>query len=620
MDIALEKIDAARHRLQQRQPQKAAKLLRSVLQENPDNIEALKLLASIKLSEKKYLAAQELLEHAIELQPRSARLHMQLGITFLALGKTREAHDEQLCALGLNSGDGLVHFHLGNVQLALGMLNDAGHSFQRAVKLLPNLVAAQYRLGIVLSQAGANNAAVIAFKKVVELDPKSDSAYVDLGNALRRCGNDEQAAACYNEALRLNERSIGALNNLGILLRNRGNFAASAQLLRRAVEVQPFQPVLHNNLAKTLEEAGAIDEAKSRYQKAVDLNPNYARAHCNLARLERQLGDFVAAEQSYNRAMDADSNMIAAHYEVACLWLLRGEFERAWPKYRMRWNGQQTQSETEKTRAPAWDGNPLPGKTLLLHAGRSYSKALLFVRYAHRLKGLCGTLVLRCAPALASLLSRCDGIDGVVVADDSADSHADAHVDLELVPAMLNTRLTTIPKEVPYLFADENRVDEWRNRLDGLNGVRIGLAWPNAKSNGSDVCSRFDKLVARLAATPGVQLINLQRTAPRNELAEHFSTGAILDVSEEIDKEPDAFEKLAAVLKNINLVVSTDSCIAHLAGGLGVPTWLLLGSTPAWYWLLDRDDSPWYPTMKLFRESALDDCPLVFDAAAQQPN
>lgn len=610
-----ERLETARERLQQKQPRTAVKLLRGILREAPNHIESLALLANVALAEKKFDMARDLLTRAIKFRPGNGVLRMNLGLAYFGLGQLDEAIAEYDAALQYKKQEGLIHFHRGNALAAKGRLNDAAHSFQRTIHLRPKFTPAHYRLADVLADAGAVNAAVGAYQKVLELEPRRDDAYVDLGNVLRRCDNDEQAMNCFRTALEINPRSVSALNNLANTLRAHGQPEAAAEHARRAVAIAPRNPVPHNSLGLALAKCGLEDEALASYQRALELRPNYANAHYNRAGLYQEFGNFDEAEAGYLKAIECDPKKPEAQYRLACLRLLRGELSAAWPLFDARWKMEEARGTERTFDQPAWDGGSLEGKTILLYAEQGFGDTLQFVRYAKLVKQRGATVILEAPRRLVPFLLTVEGIDRLIAKDEADRPAFDVQAALLSLPALLQTTLESIPADVPYLSANPDKISQWKSRIEAIPGLRVGIAWQGKKSYLRDATRSIPLMnFSRLAEIPGVHLLSLQKGHGSDQLQRLGDSGRIHDLGAELDKGSVAFEDTAAVMKHLDLVITSDTSIAHLAGGLGVPVWVALSYSPEWRWLLNRADSPWYPTMRLFRQPARHDWQATFEA------
>jgi hypothetical protein len=311
-----------------------------------------------------------------------------------------------------------------------------------------------------------------------------------------------------------------------------------------------------------------------------------------------------------------------AHWNLSLLVLRFGDFEQGWVEHEWRWKIDQTQPR--EFSKPRWDGEALEGQTILLHAEQGFGDTIQFVRYAALVKerNPGAGVVVQCQKRLVNLLRTCRGIDRLVLEGGELPAF-DVHAPLLSLPGILKTTLETIPADVPYLFADEGLVAKWKAKLDAVKGFRVGINWHgregNVESRRRDVPLEFFE---GLAQVPGVRLVSSQKgeAATRSEVggqgSELGETDAarptIVDVGE-FDTDSGAFMDTSAIMMNLDLVITSDTSVAHLAGALGVPVWVALPFVPDWRWLLDRSDSPWYPTMRLFRQKRIGDWMGVFE-------
>ena len=297
--------------------------------------------------------------------------------------------------------------------------------------------------------------------------------------------------------------------------------------------------------------------------------------------------------------------------------LTLGDFERGWQENEWRWRSTALKGSARNFAPPLWDGTPRAQQTLLIHAEQGLGDTLHFVRYAPLVKPRCGRLVFECQKPLLALLARCAGIDQLVAQGEPLPAFA-CHAPLLSVPWLLQTRQASIPADVPYLWADPALIDRWREQLRDIRGFRIGINWQGRPGRGA---WRFRNLplaqFAALARLPNVRIISLQKGAGREALAEIGDRFPLVDLGDEVDQASGAFMDTAAIMRNLDLVLTSDTAVAHLAGGLGVPVWVALPFAAEWRWLRNRSDSPWYPTMRLFRQRQREDWDSVFQAVEQ---
>jgi hypothetical protein len=340
------------------------------------------------------------------------------------------------------------------------------------------------------------------------------------------------------------------------------------------------------------------------------LKPDYVEAHYNLGNGLKDQGKLDEAIASYGRALELNPDYADAHWNRSLLWLLKGDFDQGWPEYEWRWRTAQVASRTFPE--PRWDGGSLAGKTILLHAEQGLGDTIQFIRYAPLVQRLGATVIVECQKPLQPLLTSCAGIDQLFGEGDPLPECA-TQAPLLSLPGIFRTSLSSIPAAVPYLFAAPALIERWQEELRDVHGCRIGINWQGRPKPGhwrqrSIPLGQF----AALAEIPGVRLIGLQKGAGREELTQAEEGFPVLDLGDEVDQAAAPFMDTAAIMMNLDLVITSDTAAAHLAGSLGVPVWLALPWAPDWRWLLDRGDSPWYPTMRLFRQRQRGDWAGVF--------
>ena len=319
---------------------------------------------------------------------------------------------------------------------------------------------------------------------------------------------------------------------------------------------------------------------------------------------------------SYQQAVRLKPDYAEAHWNQALARLQMGQFEQGWPGYEWRWKCKEF-GTLPPFRAPLWDGSPLDGRTILVHAEQGLGDTLQFIRYIPLVQKHGGRVIMMCQPPLCALLAHCPGIERLMPHGD-APPEIDLHVPLLSLPRLLGTTLENVPADGPYLDAEPDLVEAWRHRLGAYPGLKIGIAWQgNPKFRLDRVRSLPLAQFAPLASVPGVHLLSLQKGLGREQLAAPERRFPVTDLGGQLDETTGAFMDTAAVMKNLDLVITSDTSIAHLAGALGVPVWVALNVVPDWRWLLDRDDSPWYPTMRLFRQTRLGHWEDVFHCMAE---
>ncbi len=520
------------------------------------------------------------LERAVALKPELVQGHITLGEIFLQQDKLDQAVARYEQVLALEPDLAEVHYNLGSLLVRLGRLDEAAAHFERAAALRPDLAEAHNNLGIVRGNQGKLDQAMASFEHALVLRPDYAEARNNLGNALRQQGKLDQAAAQFQQAITL----------------------------------RPDYFVARNNLGNVLREQGKHDLAVAQYQQAIALAPDYAEAHYNLGFTQREQGQLDEAAANYERALALRPDYPDAQLGLAACYLVKGDYQRGWPLYegRLRIPG-----FIAPHSLPRWTGQPLTGRSLLLLAEQGMGDTLHFVRYARMFKALGARVVLAVQPALGQLLASQSNVDEVFVLG-SADElpRCDFCLPLLSAPGALGTAASTIPAKIPYLAADAKLSNHWRRELAKVHGFKIGIVWQGSRDYPSDHLRSIPLAeFAPLARLPGVRLISLQKGFGSEQMA--TADFPVIDLGSRLDETAGAFMDTAAAIRNLDLVVAPDTATGHLAGALGVPVWLALQFSPNWRWLLGRDDSPWYSTMRLFRQTRFGQWSDVFERMAK---
>ena len=502
-----------------------------------------------------------------------------------------------------------LHF-MGVLTAQLGRHQAAVDYITRAIAVRPNAAPYHLNLGLAYQASQKLDEAIASYRRALQLQPEFVEAHCNLGNALIEQGKLAEAVACYHRAIELRPDFAEARSNLGKAHLEQRKLDEAAACCRRALQLKPGLAEAHCNLGNALLEQGKLEEAVACYLRALELKPDFPEAHCNLGDAFFLLSRLDEAAACCRRALDFNPDYADAHMGLAVLELLRGDLGHGWPEYEWRWRTKQMPPRSFLQ--PRWDGGSLTGKTILLHAEQGLGDTIQFVRYAPLVKRLGSMVILECQKPLLPLLATCPGIDRLVAQGDVLPDF-DAHAPLLSLPTILRTSLDTIPAAVPYLFAAPALVEHWREKLRTVSGYKIGISWHGQPGYGSRLARKIPlQQFASLAEIPGVRLISLQKGAPRKELAQARERFPLLELGDEVDQAACAFLDTAAIMMNLDLVVTSDTAVGHLGGSLGAVVWIALPRPPDWRWLLDRSDSPWYPTMRLFRQKISGDWTGVF--------
>ena len=474
----------------------------------------------------------------------------------------------------------LQHYHNGKFA-------EAERVCRQILQQEPDQVAALRILSVALCRAGQSIAALPYLQKVVQLQPDAAEAWGNLGSALQEQGNMKAAIAAFN----------------------------------RAIALKPDHADAHYNLALVLQEQDRLEDALFHSEQAIALKPEFADTYYNQGFILRRLGRLEAAIDHYRMAIQLAPQSAGAHKNLGHALLLTGDLQQGFQEYEWRW---QQPGWTERSfTQPLWDGSPLQGKTILLHAEQGLGDTIQFIRYVSLVREAAfgsvkqnhdGRIIVECQSSLLPLLETVVGIDQLI-AQDSPLPAFDVHAPLLSLPHILGTTLETIPAHIPYLQAPPSRVvsasqiplphltppqsgtTPHSSPLTPHSALKVGIVWtgnPAHKNNPYRSCSI--EPFRDLCQIPGVCFYSLQKGAAANDL--QAAALPIHDLSQTLAD----FADTAAAIAQLDLVITIDTAVAHLAGALGKPVWLLLSFAPDWRWLLERDDSPWYPTMRLFRQ------------------
>ncbi len=387
---------------------------------------------------------------------------------------------------------------------------------------------------------------------------------------------------------------------------------AAAGHLEKAIARVPDSADLHNLLGLALKELERPEDAMAAYGRAIDINPGHTEAHVNLGAALHDLCRLKEAGESFRRALDIDPGYAAAHDNLGMTLLLDGQFKEGWAEYTWRSGQDVLLSGDRVLDKPFWDGSDLDGKTLLLFAGQGLGDTIQFFRYLPKVAAKGGDVILQCPAPLMRLLKAAPAAAGIRLVTEIGDAPFDLQAPLHSLPHLFESDMETIPADVPFLAAEDERVGDWRDRIGG-NGFRIGIGWQGNPTYKADRNRSIPlRFFEPLAKVPNVRLISLQKVNGLEQL-ETLPRGMTVEtLGDDFDDGEDAFIDTAAVMMILDLIITSDTAIAHLAGALAKPVWTLLPWVPDWRWLLDRDDSPWYPTMRLFRQPAAGDWDAVF--------
>jgi tetratricopeptide (TPR) repeat protein len=603
--------------LQRGKPDEAIEHLRRALQLRPDEANVHSNLGIALASRGRLPEAIASFAEAVRLNPAHPDARANLGNALRETGRLDEAVTCLRETLALQPANAAAHHNLGLALLALRRLDEAVPHLRQAVQRIPNDPAPLTSLGLALADQEKLADAAACFEQARRMNPGSADAHANLGIALGRQGKPAAALAALREAQRLQPNSAVVLNGIGVALANLGDFAAAVDPLQEALRLCPDYVDALVNLGDSLRCCDRPGEALASLCRALELKNDHVDGHHNLALLYADLGRTAEAFAEFEAALRLKPDFPQCRKNRGLVWLRHGNWEQGWSEFEWRWQCREFKQPAFS--GPRWDGGDLPGKTLLLWAEQGLGDTLQLVRYAAPLKERGASVLLLCPAALHPLLESCAGIDRLIPAGGDEMPAHDVQAPLMSLPGILGTTVANVHSPIPYLSAGPSRVLHWQRELAPVTGFRIGVCWQGNTKFGGDRRRSFPlSQLAPLAAVPGVRLVSLQKGHGVEQLAALPRGLEVVDLGEKLDQGGRAFLDTAAVIRNLDLVVTCDTAIGHLAGALGAPVWLALSASADWRWLTDRSDTPWYPTMRLFRQKELGKWEDVFADMARE--
>jgi tetratricopeptide (TPR) repeat protein len=557
----------------------AAQICAVILNEQHENFDALHLLGVIRWTQGRLQEALTLQETALAAKPESYGANTYIGVILADLEHFEEAIYSYRRALEIKPDYAEVHNNLGNVLRAVGRLEEAIASYCRALAIKPDFAEAHFNLGYTFQALSRYEQAISSYQRALAIKPDYAVAHYNCGVALQALRRHEEAIASYRTVLATN----------------------------------PGYAWAHNNLGTQLDALNRYEEAIACYHNALSIKPDFAEAHNNLGIVLAALGRHKEAIASYNNALRIKSDYADAHRNKGFASLAMGDFETGWPEYEWRWETAQGLSEKRSFTQPLWLGREdIAGKTILLYCEQGLGDTIQFVRYLPLVATMGGTVILEVQPGLKTLFENLKGANAILEHGEPLPSF-DVHCPLMSLPLAFKTRSAAIPASIPYILPDPGRQTEWEKRLHHCEHPRIGIAWsgnPNVKRDRNRSIP-LQKLMPLIRKT-GLTFYVLQKEIRTEDFELLKSSTSFKNYSAQLSD----FADTAALMSFMDLVISTDTSLAHLAGAMGKPTWILLMFSADWRWLLHRQDSPWYPTVRLFRQPKLCDWESVIESVS----
>ncbi len=552
-------------------------------------------------------------ERALQLEADYAEALSNRGSVLQQLGRLEQALQSYARALELRPEYAEAHNNRGSALQELGHLEEALRCYERALQLKADYTEAHGNRAGVLHQLGRVEEALKSYERALQFKPDYAEGHYNRGVALQKLGRLEEALRSCDRALQLNADYAEAHNNRGIVLQQLRRLEEALQSYQRALQLRPDYAEAHNNRGIALKELGRLDEALQSYQRALQLRPDYAEAYANLGVWHCARNEPEAAVINLTRAITIRPDCAAAYMNRGTAALLAGDFEHGWVDYEWRWQAIPNLVDPRYPDRTLWLGSEsLLGKTIVLRSEQGHGDTLQFSRYAKQVADLGATVILEVGAPLARLMASLEGVSRVVVRGERLPTF-DYHCPLMSLPLAFRTTLATIPAQVPYLASDPAKTRYWKDKLGPWTRPRVGLVWSGGVLPDRpdwSVHSRRNVPLAKLAPlrTAQISFYSLQKGEPaESELRELQAGGwqgpALIDFTASLHD----FSDTAALMANLDLVISVDTSSVHLAGALAKPVWVMNRFDTCWRWLLHRTDSPWYPTARLYRQQRAGD-------------
>lgn len=571
--------------------------------------------------EAEQLYRQVLSDPPVPGEPHHAEAWHALGLIAYKTGRLQESIGLYQKALAESPGNSRYFTSLGNACFMIQAYEQAVWAYQKAEALDPNNGDAFHNHGVALMEMKKPGDALLQFLKAVEISPGVPEIFLNMANALKMLEQYEEAVAMARQALQLDSTNPESFFSLAYLYqklsekhredpeKDQAFLAEAIACYQEGLALRPQDGDARYNLGNAYKYQGRLEEAMQAYRMALETNPEMALAHVNLGYVCRARMQLAEAIHHYTEAARLKPELQEAHFNLAVAYLLLGRFQEGWEAYEWRI---QRKTMAEGIEKPVWAGEDLAGKTILVRAEQGYGDTFQFVRYLPELKARGATVIFECQPGLSAVLAGCPGVDrlvergeGVQLSPALSLGEFDTHLPLLSLPKLMGTELHTIPAPLPYLHPPPDRVMAWQEKFSALpEGMKIGVVWAGSAHNREGKHRTCPFNILRCLQDPATRLMVSLQKGPEGEALSGGRYGAIGPGSGWVNlyEALSDFAETAAVIANLDLVITVDTAVAHLAGAMGKPVWVLLPYVADWRWMLDRDDSPWYPGMRLFRQ------------------
>lgn len=617
----------------------ARRILLELLAVNVRHGESLYLLGVVEYHCQHHEVAVKMIERALAVDSRNPVYHANLGKILVEMGRQEEGEAELRLVVRLKPEMVDGHYGLGNLCSAQGKFDEAVEHYQRALRLVPRDANIRTNFGNAYLRMGKTDEAFAQYRQALEFDPKNIDAHLNMGTAYLGKGEWEKALASYEQVLVVEPRHALAYYNIGVCYQRQKKYAEAQSAYEKALAIEPDSKTVTLNLISALRfqkkyadseeycrkmiahhpeyaegycgigdiyfDQDDFEPAIEYYQKAIERKPDYAEAYSNLGCVYSKMGRMEEAERFYNKAIASDPDHVNAHCNLSFLQLTLGDYENG--LYHHEWRFRHSSGAAPLYPGEQWKGQNLKGERVLLYGEQGLGDSLQFLRYLPQVRQAGATVLLAIQHPLRRLVEQIDGIAEYYYPGDLFKPY-DYQCALMSLPKAFHTTPETIPATVPYLKVPKEAQEaadalEWPEK-----GLRVGLVWAGNPNHTNDANRSIPlKALAPLWQVEGVHFYSLQMGAGTAQLAE--AAGPLIDLTPGIED----FADTAARLMKLDLLIAVDTSVVHMAGALGRPIWMMIPYVPDWRWFLDRSDSPWYPSMRLFRQTEIGDWASVVE-------
>jgi len=499
---------------------------------------------------------------------------------------------------------------LGAAHNGLGETFEASEAFKKVTVLNPNYADGFNNLGVTLKDQGKLEEAIEAYNKALAIKPDNAEAYNNMGTALKEQGKLEEAIEAYNKSLAIKPDYAEAYYNMGNALKEQGKLEEAIEAYNKSLAIKPDYAEAYNNMGTALKEQGKLEEAIEAYNKALAIKPDYAEAYNNMGTALKDQGKLEEAMEAYKKAVSLNPDFSEANYNYSFCYNLKGELRKGLELAEWRMKKVEPTARLPRTDF-IWDGHKcLSGKSFFVYEEQGLGDIIQFCRYLPLLEQKGAKVTFKVKSKLHKLLKTLES-DALITDQFPDEEQIDFEAPLMSLPHLFGTDLETIPATNAYLYADHDRTKTWGERFS-TDKFKIGICWQGSKTK-VDIGRSFSlSIFEGLSNAPNVELISLHKGEGESQI-EGISFD-LTTLGDAFDNGDDAFIDTAAVMMKCDLIITSDTAVAHLAGALGCQTWVALKHVPDWRWMLHRPDSPWYPTMTLYRQKVSGDWDCVFDA------